>query len=316
MTRIFSLRLPTRLHHGCGWQPRSHGALRRDHGSLGANAADFIPFFATTSADSDYDGSNPNGNIQTIDIPIGQHSAWKYFGCFLDVYDSANQSKFPTARIIASFAEINYSGAPIVNTNGVTESPENCDKLAQRNLQITPSGNPSFPDTHRIPQTFDTRPNPAPGGTGTLPDYPDELMVDWGNMPVGSVASIYWPQVNSQDVLDLAEKLYPAPKPFQGRRQHHQMQCHPRRHLYSDSARAGKKLRGLVYGRASKGNYGRAGIQSQGAPDRITASPRGNHHCRTEQEGEGTPQRHARPKSGQLAVHHRHLSGEDTRGHG
>lgn len=176
-----------------------------------------IPFFATTSADSDYDGSNPNGNIQTIDIPIGQHSAWKYFGCFLDVYDSANQSTFPgTHHCIV--AEINYSGAPIVNTNGVTESPENCDKLAQRNLQITPSGNPSFPDTHRIPQTFDTRPSPAPGGTGTLPDYPDELpdelMVDWGNVPVGSVASIYWPQVNSQDVLDLAEKLYPAPNLF------------------------------------------------------------------------------------------------------
>lgn len=172
-----------------------------------------IPFFATTSADSDYDGSNPNGNIQTLDIPIGQNSAWKYFGCFLDVYNSNNQSKFPgTHHCIV--AEINYTGAPIINSNGITESPENSDKLAQRNLQITSSGNPSFPETHRIPQTFDTRPSPANVGTGTLAEYPDELMIDWGDVPVGSVASIYWPQVNSQDVLDLAARLYTAPNLF------------------------------------------------------------------------------------------------------
>jgi hypothetical protein len=33
-------------------------------------------------------------------------------------------------------------------------------------------------------------------------------MIDWGNVPVGSVASIYWPQVKAPDVIDLADKLY------------------------------------------------------------------------------------------------------------
>ena len=34
-------------------------------------------------------------------------------------------------------AQIAYTDAPIINANGVIESPENSDKLAQRNLQVT-----------------------------------------------------------------------------------------------------------------------------------------------------------------------------------
>src|SRR5262249_25369259 len=97
---------------------------------------------------------------------------------------------------------------PIANTGGVTLSPENSDKLAQRNLQITSSGNPGFPESHRVPQAFDTRAGEPPIATGELLDYPDELMIDWGNVPAGSLASIYWPQVNVQDVLNLARKRY------------------------------------------------------------------------------------------------------------
>ena len=65
--------------------------------------------------------------------------------------------------------------------------------------------NPGPAATHRAPQTFDIRPSKAigtPGGNG-LP--PDELMIDWGNMPTGSTASIYWPAVTAADVIDLAK---------------------------------------------------------------------------------------------------------------
>ena len=44
--------------------------------------------------------------------------------------------------------------------------------------------------------------------SGDLLDYPDELMIEWGNVPVGSTAHIYWPQVNAKDVLSLAKRLY------------------------------------------------------------------------------------------------------------
>src|SRR5262249_10711791 len=147
-------------------------------------------------------------NIRDIQIPSGADKVWAYFGCFLDVYDSSNQSKFPgTHHCIV--AQIAYDDAPILNANGVTESPENSDKLAQRNLQITASGNPSYPLTHRLPQAFDMRPSPSLASEpGLLLDYPDELMIDWGNTPVGSIAELYWPQIDVSSILALAKQRY------------------------------------------------------------------------------------------------------------
>ncbi len=108
-------------------------------------------------------------------------------------------------------AQIAFDEAPIVNANGVTMSPENSDKLAQRNLQVTHSDNPGIAATHRVPQAFDIRPSQALATTpGLLLEYPDELMIEWGATPPGSVASIYWPQVNTKDVIALATKLYGA----------------------------------------------------------------------------------------------------------
>lgn len=106
-------------------------------------------------------------------------------------------------------AQIANDDAPIINANGITMNPENCDKLAQRNLQVTYSANPGVVDTHRIPQTFDLRPSlPVSQTSGALLDYPDELMIDWGNTPAGSTANIYWPQVDTSKVLQLASKIY------------------------------------------------------------------------------------------------------------
>ena len=168
-----------------------------------------IPFFATdANGTHDYDTTVANANIRTIQVPSGRDKVWAYFGCFLDVYDGSNQSKFGGTHHCL-VAEIAYDDAPIVNANGVTMSPANSDKLAQRNLQITSSGNPSYPQSHRVPQAFDTRASEPVGATpGALLNYPDELMIDWGNTPGGSLASIYWPQVDAADVVALATKLY------------------------------------------------------------------------------------------------------------
>src|SRR2546425_13376117 len=120
-----------------------------------------------------------------------------YFGCFLNVYDLANVVNGSQVQALLTgthhciVAELAYDNAPIINANGIAASPENSDKLAQRNLQLTFSDNPGPAETHRIPQTFDLRPGqviaPAPGA---LLDYPDELMIDWGQTPVGSVTHI------------------------------------------------------------------------------------------------------------------------------
>jgi hypothetical protein len=179
-----------------------------------------LPLFATGNYEANGDfAANVDYSANSINnqpIQTGASgSVWKYYGCYLNVYPPQNtingssvQSLLPgTHHCIV--AQIAYDDAPIPTGSGTTASPESSDKLAQRNLQITFSDNPGPAATHRVPQTFDLRPSAAlAGGPGDLLDYPDELMIDWGRTPPGSVASIYWPQVDATDVLALAGKLY------------------------------------------------------------------------------------------------------------
>jgi hypothetical protein len=169
------------------------------------------PFFATDkSGTNDYDPSYMNNNVRTITIPMlpGRDGVWAYYGCFLDVYDKNNNCSYPgTHHCIV--AQIAYNDAPIDYSSSITLSPGNSDKLAQRNLQITLSGNPGPASTHRISQAFDTRPSLLVLDTnGAILNYPDELMIDWGRTPVNSNAFIYWPGALASDVLALASRFY------------------------------------------------------------------------------------------------------------
>ena len=178
-----------------------------------------FPFFATGNAPDLGNVANPEYGIsgvnnRTVQIASGDQS-FAYYGCFLNVYDPANTINGSAVQALMAgthhclVAEIAYDEAPILNGNGVTASPENSDKLAQRNLQVTHSDNPGPADSHRVPQTFDIRPSAAiTTSAGDLLDYPDELMIDWGGVPVGSTAHIYWPQVDATEVLDLARRLF------------------------------------------------------------------------------------------------------------
>ena len=167
-----------------------------------------IPFFATGNAGSETDYQPSGPNIQTLTIPTGQDSLWWYFGCFLNFYDAANviagqqvQAYLPGTHHCL-VAQIAFDDAPIPTG----ASPMSWDQLAQRNLQFTTVDNPGPAATHRAPQTFDCRPSGPIGqpGGGGLP--PDELMIDWGNVPKGAVASLYWPAVLAADVIALARQ--------------------------------------------------------------------------------------------------------------
>ena len=209
-----------------GFDPTSTYLSHQDSAShpdwpLPAPDSHTIPFFGTSNSPNLSDPNNPEYgssgiNNRTIVISSGD-TAWAYFGCFLNVYDPSNivNGQQVQAQMAGTHhclvAEIADDDAPIVNANGVVASPENSDKLAQRNLQLTFSDNPGPEATHRVPQTFDLRPGAAIGSTaGELLDYPDELMIDWGNTPRGAVAHIYWPQVKASQVIDLAGRLYGA----------------------------------------------------------------------------------------------------------
>jgi hypothetical protein len=179
-----------------------------------------LPFFANNnygSGPTDYDATGGINN-QNIVIPPTREYVWAYFGCFLNVYDKTNLYGMQDPQFWLAggthhclVAQIAYTGAPIENSDGVIENPDNCDKLAQRNLEVTlPSGNPGFPVTHRIAQTLDLRPSPNTilNPTGYLTNYPDQLVIDWGKTPAGSIATLYWPQAHASDVLALAAKFY------------------------------------------------------------------------------------------------------------
>jgi hypothetical protein len=206
--RVFASQSPDTDYDPNGTYLSQQDAANKPGSPLPAPGETTLPFFATGNlgAQTDYQPGGPN--IQTITIPQGQDDVYWYFGCFLNFYDPNNQvagqqvqSWLPgTHHCVVS--QIAYDDAPI--PNGV--SPMSWDQLAQRNLQFTAVDNPGPAATHRAPQTFDVRPSKAigmPGGLG-LGLAADELMIDWGDVPKGSTASIYWPAVAAAEVIALA----------------------------------------------------------------------------------------------------------------
>ncbi len=165
-----------------------------------------LPFFATGNLSSNTDYTTGGVNDLDIEIPTGGDSVWAYYGCFLNLYDGGNTIDGKPVQAWLNgdhhclVAQIASDDAPIFNG----ANPEASDKLAQRNLQVTHSDNPGPASAHRIPQTFNIRPSVK----GAAPRQVDELMIDWGDIPVGAVASIYWPQAPAADVLALAATLY------------------------------------------------------------------------------------------------------------
>jgi Pro-kumamolisin, activation domain len=166
-----------------------------------------IPFFASgnyeSNADFDMqtDYTNVGANAQLIQIPQSATGVWAYFGCYLNVYNAqytiGGHPLVLTGAHHCLVAEISYSGTPIPQGTPVA----NTSQLAQRNLQITPpSDNPGPPAAHRVPLTFDMRPSPAfdLAAASALVNWPDEIVIDWGNVPAGATASVYWPAVASK----------------------------------------------------------------------------------------------------------------------
>jgi hypothetical protein len=166
-----------------------------------------LPFFASGNLDSQTDYQKNGANIHDLVIPSGQDDLWWYYGCFLNFYDPNNKvanqqvQTFLPGTHHCVVAQIAYDQAPIPTG----ASPLSWDQLAQRNLQFTAVDNPGPTAAHRAPQTFDIRPSKSIGKPGGLGLPPDELMIDWGSVPLGSTASIYWPAVAAADVIALAQ---------------------------------------------------------------------------------------------------------------
>jgi hypothetical protein len=175
----------------------------------------------TTAANNMTTQTDPP-NVQSM-TPIAGSTVYAYFGCWLD--NNQNAGVFPfapganpdgpfTGQTLNTVAQVIDRGghqcivveivddeAPIIDN----ATPGTSDKIAQRNLAFTTVANPGLSDSRLAAHTFEIRPSPT---TFNAKERPDELMIDWGNVPKGSLASIYLPAVQASDVLALANRMY------------------------------------------------------------------------------------------------------------
>jgi hypothetical protein len=192
------------------------GEPRKDPGQSGS--ANTLPSQQTP------DSSNVKDLAATGSGPV--HDT--FYGCLLDINqtDPGSKSKMPAMppsgnadgpwpgltlepiqqAFIANdhtciVAEIAFDPVPI----STGTPPFNSDKLAQRNISWSYVANPGVEASRRAQEPFEVRPTPAKAAPG---ESPDELMIDWNNVPQGQAAEIYMPAVDADAVIAKASELY------------------------------------------------------------------------------------------------------------
>lgn len=196
---------------------------------LGIKGGEYVtlPCFASPRVDTatgSMTAQTDAPNVRTIVHDPGGAEVQAFFGCWLDVNQPA-RLVLP-ASPPAGNPDGPFSGPLLSIQQAIVRSPHQClvaeiafdpdaiplgvdpsttDKLAQRNLAWVSIPNPGFDDSRRVPQPFELR---ASGGKAQQATEPDELMIDWGDLPSGSRAQIYLPAVGADRVLELARELY------------------------------------------------------------------------------------------------------------
>ena len=209
--RLWSTQTPdTTYNENISYNSHKSSALNLPDWPLPAPDNNTFPFFATSntpnfpaSDNAEFGTKGANSQIITTQYTDGQ---WVYFGCFLNVYDVNNliQSTSVTQLLPGTHhclvAQIAYDDAPIQTPAGAVVAP------GHTNLSIAMAYNPGLWPTNRVPQTFDVWPIEPSTVTDGFPF--DELMIDWGQVPLGSVASIFWLSSSAAQVISLADQRY------------------------------------------------------------------------------------------------------------
>jgi len=190
-----------------------------------------IPFFAEARIDSTLESMNQqtdDPNVRDITARADGAEVDTFFGCWLDINRPFKPNGFTPNNVLPVTVQGPFVDGPFVGffSNPVPiqqailrnlhqcliaeiafdpvpiplgQNPANIDKLAQRNLAWSDVGS-----AHAL-STFEMKPTPI-----GLPESqtPDELMIDWGNTPRGSVASIYMPAASADTILAMAGRMY------------------------------------------------------------------------------------------------------------
>ena len=192
-----------------------------------------IPFFAEARVDSTAVNMNQQidpANIQSF-MATGGAEVDMFYGCWLDINQPLKPNGSANNVLPAVVPSTNKDG-PFANALPIQQAimrnphqclvaeiafdpiaipagkdPSNWDKLAQRNLAWSDLPNPGVDGSRRALSTFEVRPSTF----NLQPDRtPDELMIDWSNLPADSTASIYLPAVFANDIVAMASRMYTA----------------------------------------------------------------------------------------------------------
>ena len=224
-----------------GWSAMAydeHGSYRRS--GNGANAVPLlgltgteinnIPCFAEPRKPDMTKQEDFVVNRKTL-VGDGPNIVYVYFGCWLDQNQDVplfprepEENNGPFTGELQTIqelmrglhqclvAEIHYLEDP--NRSG--DTPTSSDNLAQRNLLLDKTPNPGGFATHLVHHTFEMKPSPfafppqPPTDHAKLDTaarlHPDELCIDWGNLPRDSHVTFYVPQVDTAEVLRFAAR--------------------------------------------------------------------------------------------------------------
>lgn len=202
---------------------------------------------AVQSLEAQADPANVRAVIDPIAAP---NERYTFFGCWLDINQPQLRFPLETGNPIGPFAtglkaipellrgahccmvaELDFG----TNWLQTGDSPASNDSLSQRNLAVVGSDNPGSPDTHTVQHTFEIKASEAMGidvplnhfkdfevvQTGIaahsqstvrlLRRVPDQLMIEWRNLPPGTEATIFMPGISADEVANLHGRI-PGPE--------------------------------------------------------------------------------------------------------
>ena len=198
-----------------------------------------IPYFAqprVNSASQSLTTQSDNWNKATL-VHAGSQEALQYFGCWLDfnqtdpqfpvqltsVLDGPFSGRVPIMQLVRGIhqclvAEVRFQpGATDPIPNGAT--PASSSRLAQRNLAIVESDNPGVPATHVVQHTLSVKPHPVAKAIaarsaegGAVDRLYDELVIRWHDLPRDTIATLYSPDWDADEVVKMAAALRPGPR--------------------------------------------------------------------------------------------------------
>jgi hypothetical protein len=199
----------------------------------GSDEIGTMPFFATprvnSLAVSTTTQPQDTPNVQSLGITAPGQTKSFFFGAWLDINQQqpavypvtllgaipANlpdgpyigvQQVEPILELVRGthqclIAEINFSDDPIAPGS----NPSNNQQLAQRNLIWQNVANPGLQGSRQASVPFEIRPTPS---ALVAQQVFDELVIQWDQVPLESVLTVYLPVVQAADIVKLAKVLY------------------------------------------------------------------------------------------------------------